>query len=207
VNVPAPTPPSPRSRWRHARRVAWATAAMVVFTVVLLAWLLNTIAGRDFLLARIVAALPADAHLSWTSAEGPVAGPMTLHGVRFAWHGHEFRAAPVPLDPALEPVVWRKAAADRWQGADPRVVVAAPQGEDVEIPGPHPREEGCLLTISGALELRNTEAAPTIAIVKHHEAAGVLERETLEQHPLHDAEHRRVGADAQGQNRHGRERE
>jgi len=114
-----------RSRWRHARRVAWASSALFVVTLCLLAWLFETIAGRDFLLARIVAALPSDATLSWTSAEGPASGPLTLHGVRFsmprqrdaacvaaARHPCEmgtivFAAQTVVLDPALRPLLGR----------------------------------------------------------------------------------------------------
>jgi translocation and assembly module TamB len=90
-------------------------------------------AGRDFLLARIVAALPADAHLSWTSAEGPAAGPMTLRGVRFAWHGHELRAAEVRLDPALQPLVWRKLRLDGLQVRDAQLSIAR-SDEPFELP-------------------------------------------------------------------------
>ena len=113
MSTPAPSPapkstPVERPRWRrHARRAAWGTAAIVVLSVALLTWLLSTIAGRDFLLARIVANLPADATLTWESAEGPVAGPLTLRGVYFAWHGHQLRARELYLDPALQPLAWR----------------------------------------------------------------------------------------------------
>lgn len=79
----------------------------MVLSVALLAWLFSSIAGRDFLLARIVANLPADATLKWESAEGPASGPLTLRGVYFAWHGHELRAQELYLDPALQPLVWR----------------------------------------------------------------------------------------------------
>jgi translocation and assembly module TamB len=128
--MPAPPPP----RWRrHARRAAWGSAVMVVLVVCLLAWLLKTIGGRDFLLARIVAALPADAQLSWTSAEGPAAGPMTLRGVHFAWHGHEFRAAEVRLDPALQPLVWRKLRLDALQVRDAQLTIA-PSDEPFQLP-------------------------------------------------------------------------
>ncbi|PJK10901.1 pathogenicity protein [Lysobacteraceae bacterium NML95-0200] len=48
-------------------------------------WLVNTLAGRDFLLAQIKARLPANTTFEWQSADGPVNGPLTLHGVRFSW--------------------------------------------------------------------------------------------------------------------------
>ena len=36
---------------------------------------LTTFGGRDFLLARIAAALPAGTELTWSGAEGPASGP------------------------------------------------------------------------------------------------------------------------------------
>jgi translocation and assembly module TamB len=49
---------------------------------------------------------------------------MTLHGVRFAWHGHEFRAAEVRLDPALQPMLWRKLRLDALQVRDAQLSIA-----------------------------------------------------------------------------------
>ncbi|PJK08946.1 pathogenicity protein [Lysobacteraceae bacterium NML08-0793] len=48
-------------------------------------WLVGTLAGRNLLLAQIKARLPANTSFEWQSAEGPLSGPMTLHGVRFSW--------------------------------------------------------------------------------------------------------------------------
>ena len=81
------------------------TAAAIVVAVALFAgWLFNTAGGRNVLLARIVARLPADAHLTWKTAEGPAAGPMTLRGVHFDYHGTVFDADVVTLDPSLRPI-------------------------------------------------------------------------------------------------------
>ena len=99
----------------------------------LLAWLFNSIAGRDVLLARIVGALPADATLTWTTAEGPAAGPLTLRGVHFAYHGHEFRAREVMLDPALQPLVWRKLRLDALSVRDAQLTIA-PSAEPFKLP-------------------------------------------------------------------------
>lgn len=127
------SPPPPRSRWRHARRGGLATAILLLAGLLLLAWLFNTVAGRDLLLARIVAALPADATLTWTAAEGPAAGPLTLRGVHFSYHGHDFRAREITLDPALQPLVWRKLRLDALSVRDARLVIA-PSDEPFRLP-------------------------------------------------------------------------
>ena len=131
--TPSAPSPSPRSRWRHARRGGYGLAILLVAVLLLLAWLFNTIAGRDVLLARIVGALPADATLTWTEAEGPAAGPLTLRGVYFAYHGHEFRAREVMLDPALQPLIWRKLRLDALRVRDAQLVIA-PSNEPFRLP-------------------------------------------------------------------------
>ena len=68
---------------RVARRSAAGTLALIVMLVLFAWWLLTTFGGRDFLLAQIVARLPAGTALTWQSAEGPASGPLTLHGLRW----------------------------------------------------------------------------------------------------------------------------
>src|SRR3546814_12180946 len=78
-----------------ARRSAFTGVGLFLLAVVLLVWLLQTIAGRDLLLNQIVTRLPANTTLTWTGAEGPAAGPLTLHGVHFSM--------PRQLDPSCVP--------------------------------------------------------------------------------------------------------
>ncbi|MGY0505707.1 translocation/assembly module TamB domain-containing protein [Luteimonas sp. e5] len=78
-----------RLRRRRQRKIAirsgLGVTLLVVAGLLLVWWLVSTLAGRDVLLAQIRARLPANASLQWERAEGPVSGPMTLHGVRFVW--------------------------------------------------------------------------------------------------------------------------
>jgi len=89
---------------RLAIRGALGTFALSLLAAGFLAWLLLSFSGRDLLLARIVALLPAGSELTWERAEGPAAGPLTLHGVRFVHVGcaEEGRGAAGGPDAAAE---------------------------------------------------------------------------------------------------------
>lgn len=77
-----------RARARKlAIRSALGSVAVIVFALVAGWWLLSTVGGRDFLLAQIKARLPEGTELSWTHADGPARGPITLEGVRFVSRG------------------------------------------------------------------------------------------------------------------------
>ena len=113
-----------------ARRSAFIAVGLVLLLVVGLVWLLQTIAGRDVLLNQIVSRLPADATLTWASAEGPAAGPLTLHDVHFSLPRQldpdcvpspdatcqmgrvVFDAELVVLDPAIRPLLGRRLRLD-----------------------------------------------------------------------------------------------
>ena len=113
-----------------ARRVALRSTlgalALVVVVVVFAWWLLTTTNGRGLLLRQIVARLPSGTTLTWQQAQGPVSGPMTLHGVRFAMPRAldstcvataaqpcatgliVFTANTIVLNPALRPLLGRR---------------------------------------------------------------------------------------------------
>ena len=74
-----------RRQRKLALRSGLVTLVIVVFVLALLWWLLTTIGGRNALLARIVTMLPANASLTWASAQGPAKGPLILSDVRFTW--------------------------------------------------------------------------------------------------------------------------
>ena len=117
-----------------ARRVALRSAAGTLAVIVMLAlfawWLLTTFGGRDFLLAQIVARLPAGTTLTWQQAEGPASGPLTLHGVRFSMPRQidpdcvptasascatgriVFTAQAIVLDPAIRPLFGKRLRLD-----------------------------------------------------------------------------------------------
>jgi translocation and assembly module TamB len=122
VSTPSPTPtpaPPPRVRFYRKRRF-WAWSGFTVLGLVLLAlllvyWLLQTVAGRDVLLAQVVARLPAGATLTWSKVDGPVAGPLVLHDLDFRFNDIHFTAERAYLDPDIRPLLGRKLQLDALQ--------------------------------------------------------------------------------------------
>ena len=112
-----------RRRWWRVCLLTLVVLALCI--VALLYWLLTSIGGRDLLLRQIVARLPAGTELAWKRADGPLPGPMTLHGVHFSMPRQRdpdcvptpragcamgrivFDADSVVLDPALRPLLGR----------------------------------------------------------------------------------------------------
>ena len=102
-----------RARMRVlAIRSAIGTGVLVLLLCFGLYWLLQTVAGRDVLLAQVVARLPANASLTWKQVEGPLAGPLTLHGVELRWNKVHFTAERVYLDPDLRPLLGKRLRLD-----------------------------------------------------------------------------------------------
>lgn len=123
MSTPTPstpaTPPPPRVRFYRKRRF-WAWSGFTVLGLVLLAllllyWLLQTVAGRDVLLAQVVARLPVGATLTWSKVDGPVAGPLVLHDLVFRYDDIRFTAERAYLDPDIRPLLGRKLQLDALQ--------------------------------------------------------------------------------------------
>ncbi len=109
-----------RARRRARLRVLAIRSAMVTGVLLVLAaigvyWLLQSVAGRDVLLAQVVARLPANASFTWKEVDGPLAGPLTLRGVDFRWDRIHFTAERVYLDPDLRPLLGRRLRLDALQ--------------------------------------------------------------------------------------------
>ncbi|MGH8026393.1 MAG: translocation/assembly module TamB domain-containing protein [Pseudoxanthomonas sp.] len=98
-----------------AVRSAIGSLALTLLLVVALYWLLQTVAGRDVLLNQIIARLPAGSSFTWKQAEGPLAGPLILHGVDFRYEKIHFTAERVYLDPDLRPLLGRRLRLDALQ--------------------------------------------------------------------------------------------
>ncbi|TYT27544.1 translocation/assembly module TamB [Luteimonas viscosa] len=125
-----------RERRRRRMRVlairsAIGTGALVLLVAALLYWLLSTFGGRDFLLARIAAALPEGTELTWSRAEGPASGPLVMHDVRYVQRSCPdvdgeavaygrcavpsvltFTARRVVLDPEITPLIGKRLRLD-----------------------------------------------------------------------------------------------
>ncbi len=102
-----------RARMRTlAVRSVLGMATLLLLAAVLVYWLLQTVAGRDMLLAQIIARLPTGSTLTWKSVEGPLSGPLTLRGVDFRYDQIHFTADRVYLDPDLRPLLRRRLQLD-----------------------------------------------------------------------------------------------
>ncbi len=114
----APPSPSPSASRRHnaVRRWLWRGSAIAIAVALLfglgVTWLLESDRGRDVLLRQLQARLPANAELDWERVEGPLAGPMLVHGVRFRYEDIAFTAQTVRLDPDLRPLLGRRLRLD-----------------------------------------------------------------------------------------------
>ena len=179
MSTPAPTPQDHEARIAELRarrraRLRWLAVRAVLLAGVLtfgaallLYWLLGTIGGRDVLLAQIVARLPPGTTLTWERAEGPAAGPLVLHGVRFSTPRQldagcvptetaqcargriAFTARRVALDPALRPLLGRRLQLDALDIAG--ATLALPRDD---TPFRFPRWPDALPDIAPPLALR-----------------------------------------------------
>ncbi len=109
--------PAPPRRRRWKRWLGWSLLGLLGLLIALFYWLLQTASGRDALLHQIVVRLPDEAALSWDKVEGPLAGPLTLHGVDFHWEQIHFSAERLYLDPDLRPfsLLGRRLRLDRLE--------------------------------------------------------------------------------------------
>ena len=128
-----------RARRRaRLRRAAIGTgigvASLLVVVLVVGYWLLQTVAGRDVLLAQVQARLPAGASLGWSSVEGPLAGPLTLNDMVFVYGDIRFSAARAYLDPDIRPLLGRKLRLDALQLDDAQLELGPPDDEPFELP-------------------------------------------------------------------------
>ncbi|MCA0197237.1 MAG: translocation/assembly module TamB domain-containing protein [Proteobacteria bacterium] len=139
MSVPADgaAPPAPRPRFYRRRRF-WVGSglgvlALAIGLVVLLYWLLQSVAGRDVLLAQIVARLPAGSSLTWEKAEGPIAGPLVFHGLEFRYQDYRFTARRALLDPDIRPLLGRRLRLDALEIEGATLELAA-SDEPFELP-------------------------------------------------------------------------
>ncbi|MEO6104390.1 MAG: translocation/assembly module TamB, partial [Pseudoxanthomonas sp.] len=98
-----------------AIRSGIASTILLVVLAIALYWLVQTVAGRDVLLGQIIARLPEGSSFTWNKVEGPIAGPLTLHGVDFRYGKIHFTAERVYLDPDLRPLLGKRLRLDALQ--------------------------------------------------------------------------------------------
>ena len=124
-----------RARMRTlAIRSGIGMGALLLLALLAVYWLLQTIAGRDVLLAQVVARLPANSSLSWSKAEGPLAGPLVLHDLDFRYEDLHFTARRALLDPDIRPLLGRKLRLDALEINDARLELGPSEDTPFELP-------------------------------------------------------------------------
>lgn len=125
---------------RRARMRTLAVRSGITLTVLVLLglfglyWLLQTVAGREVLLAQVVARLPAGSSLTWSKAEGPLAGPLILHDLDFRYDDLHFSAAEAYLDPDIRPLLGRKLRLDALRIRDAHLELGPSEDKPFELP-------------------------------------------------------------------------
>lgn len=133
--------PGSRSMASRLRRLLLLFVLGIVLLLALagggLWWLLGSGGGRDFLMAQIVVRLPPGA-LTWEKAEGPLAGPLTLYGLRYRQQTEDgelvFTARRVHIDPELRPLLGRKLRLDALEVDDAALLLPPSKDEPFEVP-------------------------------------------------------------------------
>ena len=117
-----------------ALRSGITIGALLLLALFALYWLLQTIAGRDVLLAQVVARLPAGSSLTWSKAEGPLAGPLLLHDLDFRYEDIHFTARRALLDADIRPLLGRKLRLDALEISDAQLELGPSQDTPFELP-------------------------------------------------------------------------
>lgn len=204
MSAPAAAPR--RARW--PRVLAWLGGAIVLLALlgaVLLWWLLASGGGRDFVLARVAATLPAGA-LQYRAAEGSVAGPLVLHDVRYAQDdGLLVELRRVTLDLSPRALLGRRLVVERLVLEDGRVVLApsaeeATPSHDLVLPESLPALDlplGVVVTALDVRRLRIEQADVPLLDIAALQLQGALEQGRLALRSLRlDSD--RLGVDARG---------
>ncbi|MFC4728711.1 translocation/assembly module TamB domain-containing protein [Coralloluteibacterium thermophilus] len=155
----APPPPPRRRRGRWLLWLAAVVVALVLLVLLALWWVLSTGGGRDFALARAMAALPPGA-LTVGRSEGSLRGPLTLYDVHYDDGDVVVTARRVHLVPALRQLLSRTLAL-RALEIDDTTVRLPPASEDPPDEAPPgwpdvlPEVELPLSLVADAVVVRN----------------------------------------------------
>jgi translocation and assembly module TamB len=117
-----------------AIRSGISVTVLVLLGLFALYWLLQTVAGREVLLAQVVARLPAGSSLTWSKVEGPLAGPLVLHDLDFRFNDLHFTAGQAYLDPDIRPLLGRKLRLDALRITDATLELGPPEDKPFELP-------------------------------------------------------------------------
>lgn len=85
---------SARYLWRSLRWLLLLALILGLLVAGMATWILNSDGGRDWLLARVIALLPAGSSVEWDRMDGRLSDSLDVHGLRFAYDDLRIEAKP-----------------------------------------------------------------------------------------------------------------
>lgn len=124
---------SARYLWRSLRWLLLLALILGVLIVGMTTWILNSNGGRDWLLARVIALLPAGSSLEWDRMDGRLSESLDVHGLRFVHDGLRIDARHVHVEQTLWPLLSGRLRIARVEVEDATMNLA-PSDEPFELP-------------------------------------------------------------------------
>lgn len=124
---------SARYLWRSLRWLLLLALMLGLLVTGLATWVLNSDGGRDWLLARVIALLPAGARLEWDRMDGRLSDSLDVHGLRFVYDDLRIDAKRVHIEQTLWPLLSGRLRIARVE-VDDATMTLAPSDEPFELP-------------------------------------------------------------------------
>ena len=122
-----------RYLWRSLRWLLLLALILGLLIAGMATWILNSDGGRDWLLARVIALLPAGSSVEWERMDGRLSDSLDVHGLRFAYDDLRIEAKHLRVQQTLWPLLSGRLQISRVE-VDEAKLVLAPSDEPFELP-------------------------------------------------------------------------